>query len=71
MNQGETFGEISFLKGKGANASVIAHTDEGVELTIIEGYYINALFNINPGFAGRFYKYMCFLLAHRIKLRQK
>ena len=73
MKQGETFGEISFLNPnkKGANASVIADSDEGVELVIIEGYYINALFNINVHFAGRFYNYLCYLLAHRIKQRQE
>jgi hypothetical protein len=73
MVQGETFGEMSFLiprKGQGAYASVIADSEEGVDLIIIEGYYINALFNIDPQFAGHFYKYLCFSLAHRIKQRQ-
>ena len=71
MTQGETFGEISFLNPnkKGDAASVIADTEE-VELVIIEGYYINALFNLNVKFAGRFYKYLSYLLAHRIKMRQ-
>jgi CRP-like cAMP-binding protein len=70
MKVKETFGEISFLiGGNGASAFVVA--EEEVELTVIEGYYINALFNVNPQFAGRFYKYLAFLLAHRIKQRQK
>ena len=73
MNQDETFGEISFLQGgsRGANASVIANSDDGVELTIIEGYYINALFNVNPGFAGRFYQYLSMVLAHRINVKNR
>ncbi len=72
MVQGETFGEMSFLipnRTQGAYGSVIADTEE-VDLVIIEGYYINALFNINPEFAGHFYKYLCYSLAHRIKQRQ-
>lgn len=54
MVQGETFGEMSFLipnRTQGAYGSVIADTDE-VDLVIIEGYYINALFNISWSFAG-------------------
>lgn len=43
-------------QGNGASASVLADTDDGVDLTIIEGYFINAVFNINPGFAGRFFR---------------
>lgn len=56
MHEGETFGEISFLQGKGATASVVADSETGVDLTIIEGYFINALFNIHADFAGRFFK---------------
>ena len=56
MGQDETFGEISFLQGKGASASVVADSEDGVDLTIVEGYFINALFNIHADFAGRFFK---------------
>lgn len=45
LKTGETFGEISFLSGQGATAHVLAHTE--VELTIIEGYFINALINVS------------------------
>ena len=67
MKSGESFGEITFLNRhkNGANATVIADSDE-VELVIIEGYYISALFNIDITFAGKFYKYLCYLLANRI-----
>eukprot|EP01117_Protostelium_nocturnum_P002759 TRINITY_DN1367_c0_g1_i2.p1 TRINITY_DN1367_c0_g1~~TRINITY_DN1367_c0_g1_i2.p1 ORF type:complete len:1509 (+),score=632.54 TRINITY_DN1367_c0_g1_i2:215-4741(+) len=71
MGQDETFGEISFLRqGKGASASVIADSEDGVSLTIIEGYFINALFNIHADFAGRFFKYLATLLSFRIRDRQ-
>jgi CRP-like cAMP-binding protein len=68
MEQGELFGEISFLRGVGASATVIADS-ETVDLTIIEGYFVKTLFGIDPSFAGRFYKYLAALLAHRIRLR--
>jgi CRP-like cAMP-binding protein len=71
MGQGETFGDISFLRGKGASASILADSDDGVDVAIIEGYFINTLFNVNPRFAGRFFKYLAILLAYRIKERQK
>lgn len=64
IKEGETFGEISFLEGEGASASVIADGD--VELYIIEGYFINVLFSTQPGFAGRFYHYLCSILASRL-----
>ncbi|PRP77326.1 hypothetical protein PROFUN_05571 [Planoprotostelium fungivorum] len=70
MREGETFGEISFLQGKGASASVISDSDDGVDLTIIEGYFINALFNIHADFAGRFFKYLATLISTRIRDRQ-
>eukprot|EP01114_Cavostelium_apophysatum_P011920 TRINITY_DN2649_c0_g1_i2.p1 TRINITY_DN2649_c0_g1~~TRINITY_DN2649_c0_g1_i2.p1 ORF type:complete len:1487 (-),score=443.17 TRINITY_DN2649_c0_g1_i2:51-4511(-) len=73
MGQGETFGEISFLnEGKGgASASVIADSEGGVELTIIEGYFINALMNVNQAFGARFFKYLAALLAARIRERER
>lgn len=42
-----------------------------VALTIIEGYFINALFNVNLEFAGKFFKYLAMLLSHRIRERRK
>eukprot|EP01097_Dermamoeba_algensis_P009489 TRINITY_DN667_c0_g1_i4.p1 TRINITY_DN667_c0_g1~~TRINITY_DN667_c0_g1_i4.p1 ORF type:complete len:916 (-),score=254.98 TRINITY_DN667_c0_g1_i4:345-3092(-) len=66
MSSGEMFGEISFLEGSGAAVSVISDEEE-VSLSIIEGYYINILFEMKPGFAGRFYHHLCTLLAGRLK----
>lgn len=67
IRAGETFGEISFLSGKGATADVIADTE--VEVTIIEGYFINALINVDLGFGGRFFRYVAILLSHRVRER--
>ena len=41
MSVGDTFGEISFVKGLGASASVIAETD--TEVYIVEGYFVKVL----------------------------
>jgi len=67
MSAPEIFGEISFLEGgdSGAAATVIPDDSE-VELFIIEGYFINVLFDTQEGFAGRFYYYLCTLLAARL-----
>jgi len=66
MSTGEMFGEISFLEGSGA-AVTVRSEDDGVELQIIEGYYINILFDMKPGFAGRFYHHLCTVLAARLR----
>eukprot|EP01102_Stenamoeba_stenopodia_P019856 TRINITY_DN7586_c0_g1_i2.p1 TRINITY_DN7586_c0_g1~~TRINITY_DN7586_c0_g1_i2.p1 ORF type:complete len:522 (+),score=104.57 TRINITY_DN7586_c0_g1_i2:1641-3206(+) len=66
IRTGEIFGEISFLDSHGATVSVLADQEEGAELYIIEGYFIRILFNLRPGFAGRFFHYICCLLASRL-----
>src|SRR5690606_17318100 len=86
MKQDETFGEISFLnQGKGASASVIADADDSMTsqtarnsysllsaaLTMIEGYYIYALVDVDTAFAGRFCKDVVILRPHTVKERQK
>jgi CRP-like cAMP-binding protein len=55
MGAGQTFGEVSFLLSGGASASVIVDSDQ-VEVTVLEGYFINILFGMKPDIAGRFYK---------------
>ncbi len=70
MNENTTFGEMSFIKqtedndGYKASASVIA-VDE-VEISIIEGYFLNILFDMHPGLEVRFFEYLCHVLAQRI-----
>ncbi len=39
---------MSFLDGEAASASVIAG-EEGVDLDILEGEFINVLFQLHPG----------------------
>jgi len=57
MTTGSLFGEMSFLEGGPATASVIAD-DDAVEMYIIEGYFINIVFVKYPELAGRFFCYI-------------
>ena len=66
LGDDETFGEISFLLGGGAKASVVAHTDT-VSLFVIEADYFKRLFNADPRLAGRFFKYLCTVLERRVR----
>ncbi len=65
LRASETFGELSFLVGSAATATCLADSEE-VELTIMEGYYLNMLFQIRPEIAGRFYKFLSMLVTARI-----
>jgi len=68
--QPETFGEMNFLMWeRKSNFSVVA--DEDVTLCIIEGHYVSILFNMIPGFAGRFYKYLVDVLSRRLYSRER
>lgn len=67
LDAGSMFGEISFLLSGGATASVIADTDF-VDVYILEGFFINILFQRRPELAGRFYKYLAVKLQQRIRV---
>ncbi|PRP88917.1 hypothetical protein PROFUN_00385 [Planoprotostelium fungivorum] len=69
LQEGQFFGEISFLLSGGATATIVAHSDQ-VELSILEGYFINILFGIRPEMAGRFYKHLANILQRRIRERE-
>jgi CRP-like cAMP-binding protein len=70
METGALFGEMSFLEGKGATASVIADS-ETVEMYILEGHFINIVFAANPDLSGRFYAYLASVIAERLNAREK
>jgi len=70
MKVGETFGEISFLENNGASVSVIVDSEDGVDLTVVDGYYINTLINTKPHFGANFYKYLAVLLSYRIRQKE-
>jgi len=63
------FGEISFLEGGVASASVIADVDN-TTVHIIEGYFLNILFQYHSELAGRFFNYICNVLSKRLSERE-
>jgi CRP-like cAMP-binding protein len=68
IEAGQMFGEISFLLSGGATASVIADS-ETVTCYVIEGYFINIMFNVRPQIAGRFYKYLAKTVQRTLRER--
>lgn len=70
MEAGALFGEMSFLEGKGATASVIADSDS-VEMYILEGHFINTVFVAYPDLSGRFYAYLASVIAERLNARER
>jgi len=68
IGSGATLGEVSFLLSGGASASVIAETV--VKAQVLEGYFMNILFNHKPQLGGKFFKYLAFQLKRRIEERE-
>jgi extracellular factor (EF) 3-hydroxypalmitic acid methyl ester biosynthesis protein len=62
---GEVFGEMGFVEGDSASASVIA--DEDVQVAVIDGADIQALLASVPGFATRFYQSLALTLSQRLR----
>lgn len=63
------FGEISFLEGGKASASVVCDKDN-TQISIIEGYFLEVLFQYTPELSGRFYHYLAHILSKRLKQRE-
>lgn len=62
---GEIFGEMSFIESEPANASVIARTD--VELMYVTHAQVQSIIRENPGFFGRFFQSLAFILSQRLR----
>lgn len=69
MNPGEVFGEISFLEGGQATATVTAAEDE-TDVYVIEAVRLKVLFLRKPALAGRFMQYLATVLSGRLKQRE-
>jgi len=71
LPQDSVFGELTFLdpRNQQATASVIAGSDD-CTVNIIEGSWINLLMVDHPQIAGRFYNYLCSILAKRLSERE-
>lgn len=62
---GEIYGEMSFIEAEPANASVIAKTP--VELLYITHAQVQSIIRENPGFFGRFFQSLAWLLSQRLR----
>jgi len=69
LQVGAVFGEITFLTGGVASASVIA--DDNVELFIIHKSSLQTLFTNHRDTVVKFYHHLCETLAHRISDHEK
>jgi extracellular factor (EF) 3-hydroxypalmitic acid methyl ester biosynthesis protein len=63
---GEIFGDMSFIEGHAASASVEA-CDPEVQAIIITHANIKRLIEADPTFAGRFYKSLAEILSRRLR----
>lgn len=63
------FGEISFLEGGKASASVVCNKDD-TSIAIIEDYWLDVIFQYYPEIAGKFYHYLANVLSKRLKQRE-
>lgn len=62
---GEIFGEMSFIEGLPASASVQA--EDGVQAIVISNRHILSLIREDPGFYGRFYHSLAEILSRRVR----
>ena len=68
MQTGTIFGELSFLLGGNATATVTAHCpdEEDVVIFVLEAAYLKRLFDGNDRLAGKFFRYLSKILHTRI-----
>jgi len=62
---GEIYGEMSFIESEPANASVLAKTR--VELLYITHAQVQSVIRENPGFFGRFFQSLAYILSQRLR----
>lgn len=65
LGPGDVVGEMSFVDGKGASATLIADGD--TEVMTIPRSAIDALMDEDPSFSGRFYKDLLLHLSRRLR----
>ena len=67
----QTFGEVSFILPEIGSVFDVVAAKENTSLIIVEGYYCNSLFMLYPQFSVNFYKFICAILAHRIRMQNQ
>ncbi len=65
LGVGEIFGEMGFIEGFEASASVVA--DETSEIGVIDAQRVQALIDADPYFYGRFYQSLAQILSRRLR----
>jgi CRP-like cAMP-binding protein len=65
----EMFGETGFLLKNPSAVTIIADEDN-VEIYKVEKASLEAMFQIYPGLAGKFYKFLSLMIARRIRQRE-
>ncbi|HEY4219043.1 MAG TPA: cyclic nucleotide-binding domain-containing protein [Gemmatimonadaceae bacterium] len=65
LGPGELFGEMSFLEGVAASASVVAADD--VDVDVIDGATVQSLLMSDPGLSSRFYRSLALTLSSRLR----
>lgn len=65
----EMFGETGFLLKNPSSVTIIADEDN-VEIYKVEKASLEAMFQIYPGLAGKFYKFLSLMIARRIRQRE-
>ena len=64
---GEIFGDMSFIEGQPASATVVAGEDAEVLAFVISHTYVATLTQQNPGLAARFYQSLAEILSRRLR----
>lgn len=66
LGPGEVFGEVSFIDGRAASASVVAL--ESCAVDVMERADVTSLLASVPGFSSRFYQSIALTLGERLRL---
>ena len=62
---GSIFGEMSFIEAEATNAAVVAEETCGV--VIVSHTVVQEIINQNPGFYGRFFQSLAYILSQRLR----
>lgn len=65
LGPGDVVGEMSFVDGQGASATLIADGD--TEVLVIPRSTVNEMMAADPSFSGRFYLDLILHLSHRLR----
>ncbi|MGH8369515.1 MAG: Crp/Fnr family transcriptional regulator [Gammaproteobacteria bacterium] len=64
---GEIFGDMSFIEGQAASASVVAAEEGEVLAFVVNHDHIHELAKTDPAFSGNFYQSLAEILSRRLR----